>query len=375
MLYSTLTLYDSCPDQRSGKTIRKRLYYTDHHLLCGAFPANALADRLRELPRLRSLTIRRTNAVVHGLPWSTLSVILSVPHLREVKVIAVHFCPILRSGEQLNVDSLAPLTSFHYSLGVPAKSEASPAEVAALAAVLGKLCDTLERLILPPEPVPAPTLSRYHWPRLRELVFFGTTWVTRSAPPITLCSVTPALRRLSINLALDTPQMLCPPGYDHHRVWPYLDQLSISSPDPQDEIYDHLPPTLHELSLRYWPHICAQQQLRDIRHITNEPHYDSMIGPTAVLSILRRCNVPELDCLELEYRVDHDGDDEQLWRYIASALPRLTRLTIHRFRHTRDREQKKSVPLVSPCIIQSAVVIDAVSSYIGSTGTTTNSSH
>lgn len=149
---STLRLRDICPDQRFGKGLKKPLFYTDNHLLCGAFPADALADRLRELPRLRSLTIHKTNAVVHGLPWSTLSAILSVPHLRELKVVTIHFCPVLRPEEQLNVDSLSPLTSFQYGFAFPAKSEAFPAETAALAAVLGKLCGTLETLALPTEP-------------------------------------------------------------------------------------------------------------------------------------------------------------------------------------------------------------------------------
>ena len=58
-----------------------------------------------------------------------------------------------------------------------------------------------------------------------------------------------------------------------------------------------------------------------------------------MLSILRRCKVPELDHLEVEYRDNDDDDDDELWRYITFAFPRLTRLTIHRFRSTGDKEQ------------------------------------
>lgn len=170
-------------------------------------------------------------------------------------------------------------------------------------------------------------------------------WKPTSVPPITLCPVTPALRRLSIHISDGAPQMLCPSGGGHKFSWPYLDQLSISSPDPRDEIYHCLPSTLRELSLRYWPHFCAQQHLRDIRYITYEPQYDSILGSAAMLSILRRCNLPELDHLELEYRAD--DDDDALWKFMSSSFPRLTRLTIHRFRSVREKEQGRDVSVVS----------------------------
>ena len=73
--------------------------------------------------------------------------------------------------------------------------------------------------------------------------------------------------------------MLCPPGLGYGRhdlIWPNMYQSSISSPDPADDTYEHLPLTLREFSLRYWPHFCAQQQLRNIDYITDDPDYDSM---------------------------------------------------------------------------------------------------
>lgn len=343
-----MTLRDWCPDKRTGKGTQNPLRFTDNHLLCGAFPGDALADRLWELPRLRSLTMAKMDSGVHGLPWTTLSAILSTPHLRELKVLTLHFCPILREGEQLNVDSLSPLTSFHYRFAYPAKSAAFPTVIASLSAVLGKLCGTLETLVLPTELVSVSSLSQLQWPRLRELTFIGRDAHPSSASPTMLCPVMPVLRRLTIFISDDKPQTMCPSGGADSFLWSNLDQLKISSPDPQDGIYDHLPSTLRRLSLRYWPHFCAQQSLYDDKlryRSVSEPQYDSILDSSAVLSILRRCDIPELDYLELEYQAD--DDDDALWQYITSAFPRLTRLTIHRLRSARDKEQQRDVSVVS----------------------------
>lgn len=346
ILDSALRLIDLCPDQRPEK-LRNPLYFTDDRHLCGAFPADALAERLQELPCLRTVTLLQTNTANHGLPWSSLLAILSLPRLLEFKITSSHFCPIMRPSEQLNVASLAHLTSFQYCIGYPSHSKASPSEVSALAAVLGELCATLEYLDLAPEPVLPSTLAKLHWPRLRALFFYGRAWPSATMPPITLSPVMPGLRDLTINLSDSTPcTMMCPPGRDYIYAWDNLESLCISSPDPEDAIYDHLPSTIRTLSLNYWPHFYVQKHYWLLGFIDNVPSYNAALGSTSMLSILRRCHIPELNCLELEYRADDDDDD--LWRYIASAFPQLTHLRIFRLRSVREQEERRDVSVVSP---------------------------
>ncbi|KAH9930637.1 uncharacterized protein B0H18DRAFT_130364 [Fomitopsis serialis] len=160
----SLTLRDECIDQQCADLdddmdTNLPLYYTDDPRLCGAFPGAFLAERLREAPHLTSLTMHKQYITTHGLPWDTLRVALSVPHLREFKFRNFYFCPVLRAGEELDVDSLAPLTSFHYRMHHPRRPWSFPPDMAALAYVLGKLCETLETLVLSSEPAPLSTLA------------------------------------------------------------------------------------------------------------------------------------------------------------------------------------------------------------------------
>jgi len=191
----SLALRDECIDQQCAgldgdmdTDLPVPLYYTDNSRLCGAFPGAFLAERLREAPRLTSLTMHKLYTTTHGLPWDTLRVALSVPHLRELKFGNFYFCPVLRAGEELDVDSLAPLTSFYYRMHHPRRPWSFPSEMAALASVLGKLCDTLETLVLSSEPAPLSTFAECRWPRLRKLVFYGTPWMVMPRPFVSVCS-------------------------------------------------------------------------------------------------------------------------------------------------------------------------------------------
>lgn len=78
----------------------------------------------------------------HGLSWDTLRAVLSFPQLRDFNLKFQWFCPALRPGEELSVASLAPLETFSYKMEYPRDIWFFLSEVAALEAVLGKLCDT-----------------------------------------------------------------------------------------------------------------------------------------------------------------------------------------------------------------------------------------
>ncbi|KAH9835698.1 uncharacterized protein C8Q71DRAFT_836425 [Rhodofomes roseus] len=335
----SMVFCDECFDQSycdldptTDGGIPLRLDFTDDPMLCGAFPAALLAERLREIPRLRSLTLYKSNTATHGLPWGTLRVILSEPRLRELKLRDFLFCPVLRSGEELDVGFVAPLTTFQYVLYHPRDPWTFPSEMTALAFVLGKLCETLETLILSSEPAPPSTLSRFRWPRLRKLVYYGTPWNSLAKPFVSLCSGMQGLRCLSLKLSPPpdtTPQLLWPPDHTGSFPWPELERLVISYPRADDDIYSHLPSSLRALSLRCWEHVCDQQWSWGYG-FTYPPNYDSILRSSTLLSVLRQCKSLNLDHLEIEYIADET--DDALLQYIATTFPRLTSLKMHRHR-------------------------------------------
>ncbi|KZT71379.1 hypothetical protein DAEQUDRAFT_755868 [Daedalea quercina L-15889] len=302
--------------------------------LCDIYSGAPFAEQLRAFPRLRSVTIH-TNKVTrkwHGIAWGTLRAVLSIPHLREFKLSQLHFCPTLRHGEELNVESLAPITSFHYLLHHPRGRRSFPTETAALTAVLAKLCDRLETLVLMSESVSIDALARLRWPHLRKLVFYGTPWTNLSAPFVSLCSGMQSLRCLSLKLNPPPDTMIqpvWPQGFACSFPWPELERLVISYPDPQDQIYDHLPLSLHALSLRCWQHLYIQWFLYQ-KGVTYSPDRDMLLRASTMLSILQRCSTLALDHLEVEYRADEEED--ALLRYIATTFPHLKSLKIHRYR-------------------------------------------
>ncbi|KAH9833025.1 uncharacterized protein C8Q71DRAFT_713636 [Rhodofomes roseus] len=288
--------------------------------------------------------------VAHGLPWETLRAVLSVPHLREFKLRDLYLCPVLQPGEELNFESLAPLTSFQYRLRLASEPLASSSETAALQAVLGKLCETLETLDLVSERAPLADLSQLRWPRLRKLVYCGVPWSTLSAPWISFHHGMVNLRSLSLKLDLTPggiPQMLWPADYAGPFPWPMLEHLLVSFPDPRDKVYDHLPSSLCALSLRCYPHLHVQRRpsAYGANPADSYPDHPALSSSASILSILRRCNMLDLTQFEIEYRAD--GEEDALLRQIAVMFPHLKSLKLHRYRSAQERQGNIDVSVVS----------------------------
>ncbi|KAH9916385.1 uncharacterized protein BXZ73DRAFT_2604, partial [Epithele typhae] len=108
--------------------------------------------------------------------------------------------------------------------------------------------------------------------------------------------------------------------------WPRLERLVIACPNAQDEVYEHLPPTLRALSLRHWKFAWLHEGL--------VPSLYHSSG--AMLAILRRCAAADIERLEIEYRADSTSEDAMLRFVAGGAFPRLERLTLLRYDEPYD---------------------------------------
>ena len=324
----SLSLVDKCPDIGSMTNMRRRLRYTKDRLLCGVMDGQVLNTAMLAMPRLRSIMVSFSCHAVHGLSWETLTSILSVPQLENFNIQLFNFSPRPRPAPDVDARSLAPLKSFRYIQ--PAFRwwpHYFPPERDALADVLGQLHDSLEILHLPSMSAPINALAVEPWPRLRELVLQGQLPQGLRSPFITLLSGMPKLLVLRLLFAL-------PPGVDRLPIWPQgvvtsfpwpeLEELSLSFPPPEDQIYAFLPESLRRLSLRCCPHHCVRERVD--RPVWHSP----ILSASEMLQILSRSPLPHLDHLQLEYLAD--DADGPLLRHVTTAFPGLLTLEVHRFR-------------------------------------------
>ena len=280
------------------------------------------------MPRLRSVLVCFSCNAVHGLSWETLLSILSVPHLENFNIQLFNFSPRQRPTTDNGPLSLAPLKSFRYVQ--PAYRwwpHYFPPERDALADVLGQLHDSLEVLHLPSMSAPINALGVEPWPRLRELVLQGQLPEGIYSPFITLLSDMPHLRVLRLMFALppDVDRLpVWPQGVVASFPWPELEELVLSFPTPDDQIYAFLPQSLRRLSLRCCPHHCMREQVD--RPVWHSP----ILSASEMLQVLSRSPLPHLNHLQLEYLAD--DVDASLLRYLTAAFPGLLTLEVHRFR-------------------------------------------
>ncbi|KAI0329994.1 hypothetical protein GY45DRAFT_1324234 [Cubamyces sp. BRFM 1775] len=327
---SSLTLRDHCPDLTAGRPAnyyRMKLLYAAHPLLCGIYDPSLLDHALRNMPRLRTVKIVQIFPTEHhGLPWSTVQTILSIPHLQRFIFGFHQLVPTLLADEVLRLDSPAPLKVFRYMLPdthkYPRKHDS---EVAALAVIFEGLHFTLEELDLPVDPVPLSVLSSLQWPVLHTLKLRGQ----RPADPhdITLFAGMPGLRTLELRFAMppkSSPAPWWPDGLETHFPCSVLQSLLITFPCADDRLYSHLPYTLRSLSLASFPH-ASYTDRRWAK--TWRAH---LLDSSQVLEILQRCTLPNLGYLELEYI--EDDREHELFSHIGAAFPELATLKVRRYR-------------------------------------------
>lgn len=234
-------------------------------LLCGVYNPRELGTALRNMPRLHAVSMVLCWAEGHGLPWSVLDTVLTVPHLREFTCDHHEFSPrpiVPRETENFT-DPSAALTAFHYIVSdYRHNPRAYPPEADALRIVLGRLHRTLQVLDLPTEPTSLRHISSLTWPLLRELRLRGELYPSedRPGPLISALGHMSALRVLDLRFSVPegsdvSAPPIWPPGLCATYPWPDLKHLVVSYANTNDQLFQHLPPTLRRLTLQYSPHL------------------------------------------------------------------------------------------------------------------------
>lgn len=320
--------------------------YIPDLLQCVVYDPTVLGTALRAMPRLRSVSFELHSWSEHGIPWPVVEAVLTVPHLREFFCDGHAFAPrssLPQASEILG--SLAALTSFRYRRHdyrpIPRTYES---EAAALGLVLRQIHGSLEFLELPAESAPLSDIFDLSWPRLRELKLRGELDLAAacSEPPISALARMSALRNLDLRISspVGASQTIWPAGYQAEWPWPHLQHLTLSFPNADDQIFQHLPDTLRTLNLQYYPHLST-----DLSQIETEAVRMWQFPPSTssgILRILCACPTTSLDRLELEYH--EDDAEENLLQHIAATFPLLTFLKIRRYR----QEDAPAVDLVRP---------------------------
>ena len=329
-------------------------------LVCQAFIGPVIQHTLRQMPSLTKLSLRTPFRVVHGPYWTFLRFALALAHLREFEMTGLTFCPAVLPDETLELEdgSLAPLTAFRYEAILNRGREyALSVEKDALSRVLANVHRTLTTLALPSEPAPIALMSSVDWPNLRELTLRGMRWPEPRTPLVLLFANMPHLRSLALELRIPDhadPEAVWPPQLPHRTKfpWPELEELRVANPHPADELFAHLPPGLWALALPSCPRTCVKEWLWVREGLYPLfPHTFYLLKASDLLGILERCSPSELRHLEIEYGVDEREGD--LLRYLATAFPRLSSLTVYRYRGSEETV----VRVVGPAIYSSSALV------------------
>ncbi|KAI0714030.1 hypothetical protein C8T65DRAFT_726796 [Cerioporus squamosus] len=316
--------------------------YTIKPELGGLFDPLLLDVKLRKMSNLRSVYVHGDRDGVHDISLAALKAILSLPHLRDFKMVnhEIYPCPDADGAatEPHNdrcCEGLASVTSFTYDVRMAGVPPGYPADTAqqALAAILGGLAPSLETLCLPSIYAPVETIRETHWPVLREFTLRGEHLDPPSAPYAGLFVKMPKLRALNLDIA--RPHIAWPTGHVAPFPWPSLEHLTLSHPSPDDAIYAHLPSSIRSVSLHSWPSQTYNVYLKLGRlSYMAWPRLSPATPPlsSAMLRVMQACSniASHLTRLHIEYLAD--GKEDALLRYISTAFPALDELEIHRRR-------------------------------------------
>ncbi|KAH9920502.1 uncharacterized protein BXZ73DRAFT_30425, partial [Epithele typhae] len=224
-------------------------------------------------------------------------------------------------------------------------------EYVLLGLIIPPLSASVTTLQLPLENAPLHEMSLHHWPFLNELVLEGEHLALADVTPtpyICFLAKMPNLRRLRLHTAdvhrnphytllsrLEPPPAVWPVSVPPTKRPPLqaLEELTVSHPRTDDQLWGHLPSGLRELRLCSWPHRGTLLHLYESHYSMpvrsglawRSPLISSSTLSRIVASCRSACNVT---VLELEYATD-DGENALL-ETVTATFPALQRLTLLR---------------------------------------------
>ena len=350
---------------RTTYTSRLRIYSSDsddegahkrgleHEARAGTF----LADNLRLLPFLHSVIIDNTRWT-HGeckeraIPLPVILSILATPQLRCFRSFGELYHPGDPIPERPKDLLLGNISAFeHHNSHLRREPRKYPSEAILLSILIPEMRFTLEHLTLPIENAPLQQMYLNDWPHLRRLTLYGErrTVTKPFLPYISILARMPALRSLHLLFAnpVELPaKEIWPRGHHETFPWPALEELTITHPHPDDQLFTHLPVRMRSIALRCWPHHWAFREMRNSRvsayHRLGSPWHTPLLSASEVDRIIRSCrNIHELAYLQLEYEIDDNEDT--LLRHVAQSFPKLETLELYRY---SPSDEKHVQPLV-----------------------------
>ncbi|KAI0750243.1 hypothetical protein C8Q80DRAFT_1269979 [Daedaleopsis nitida] len=306
-------------------------------------PRYALSEALSQMPNLRTITFSGEPLFV-GVPWIVLSAVLTTPQLQNIRFVGPMMMWPKQDSTRPSLKRLtlpvAPLSSFVWSPCSPYRDRPPPDyERQFFMVVLPAVSPSLEVAKLQSESVPHRVVMNHDWPRLRTLTLEGRRRTIDPSTGLTLMSILARMPRLNV-LKLDLAQrvglerQIMWPASMTRFPWPHLETLSIAYPHPDDEIYAHLPSSLHRLALRCWPrhYICSLENNR--RLMERLTWYSPILTSSEMLRIVHRIrtSASASSIVELDLEFQEDEQRLELYRAIPVVFPSLTFLQIHRYR-------------------------------------------
>ncbi|KAJ3014663.1 hypothetical protein NUW54_g1247 [Trametes sanguinea] len=277
-----------------------------------------------------------------GVPPYILAALLSTPSLRDLEIRG----PLCHPDDCFQRDlfsDLANVSDLRYDVGFDRPAVHIPlAEREEISFIVDRAHPYLEQLHLPIESAPIAQMAMCQWPMMQGFSLRGER-VNSTPPLVCVLSKMPCLRSLSLLLAESThgdPPPVWPPALNLQCEWRDLEDLCVTHPNPDDELYSHLPQTLDGLALRCWPRHYKHSKFPNVFAEAGLRWTSPLLLSSQMLRILRKIDAPRLEILEIEFRAD--WSDAQLFRHIGASFPSLIFLRIHRYR----AEGEEEIPLV-----------------------------
>lgn len=309
------------------------------HEFCGM--PFSISETLQSFPLLETVSVGLMYGT-SGVPWNVLEAIVSVPRLHcldfDDRIVGPELDPPSNS-----MKTVAPLRKIRYIIDdFREHPRYFPGEDALFTRLVTAARSTLESIRIPSECFPYGVVYSNDWPHLQELhltglrivAFIGKPGSRTVIPLISILGRLTSLRTLRLHLAqpraLRDREMIWPRDVFGGMPWPQLETLSVSHPHPDDQLYDHLPESLRNLSLRCWPRHYVTLINQEAIQLYNLNWTSPVLRSSEMLRLLRKCASPRIQELGIEFV--EDDEDLELFRFVPKAFPNLASLVIHRYR-------------------------------------------